>query len=379
MATSAPAPQGDSDKRLAKTSETSSQVFFKKGNPFAALATINPQDRSPEEVVEACIMIGQSFMEFFKTYGKWTIYLKNKLFKVSPGSKGIQLDITNPQSKITTKMYWHEFFDTYFLVTKRRFQQLEKETKLGTWEEPDPVEPIKVNDEVTFEQQGHTHKGVVQKIHETARKVDVKKMSHNPEQNGKILTLPIDNVKKVVEPPVKVKKINAGDLILCTDVDGGTEYEYVGNGKFTRTKTLSLNKQAQLHADERQKEADHIAKEKKKKADADEKQKQAALAKAALDAIADNEKMLADQKKMVKAGQIPAGLVGKKLGKKADSAPIPIAKSWTVRREPGTADREDKFEVLDRSGESIMKGTQKACIARRAELTAKYAAKGAAA
>ncbi len=59
--------------------------------------------------------------------------------------------------------------------------------------------------------------------------------------------------------------------VFIRKMDGGTEYKYEGGGKFTRTKTLSLNKQAAQHADERQKEADRIAKEKKEKAEADEK------------------------------------------------------------------------------------------------------------
>lgn len=72
-------------------------------------------------------------------------------------------------------------------------------------------------------------------VHGSAPKVDVVPKGDG---NGETITLPTDSLKKV-KPPIK--KVRVGDLIVCDD--NGTEYQYVGGGKFSRTKTPTLLEQ----------------------------------------------------------------------------------------------------------------------------------------
>jgi hypothetical protein len=292
-----------------KTGELSSQVV-KTGNPFEILSTYNPADQKTEILVEVNQMIGASFKDYFRQAAPWILELKNKRFQVRPGSKGKQLRIGGKD------VYWHEFYVANFTVTKRHFQQLEKQVKQGTWENPN----LKEGDKVTFQSQGHAFDGAVVKLHESADKVDVQKGN----DAAKVITVPVGNVSKIKEPRI-VKLTSLGELVVCMDVDGGSEYEYAGSGKLVRTKTLSLNKQkAQRNAD-RTKAIAETERLKKKQQEEDEQRKRAELAKRALDAIADEERMLADKKKMIKSGNIPAGLIGKTTKRRKSKATAPAA------------------------------------------------------
>lgn len=361
------------EKRIAKTSELTSQVLSKM--TFSGdLLNFNPAETKTEVIVEVCLKLGKSFKGFFKVHGQWLLELKKRQGAVN-GSKG------KPFMVMGKEIYFHELIEDHFGVTTRWMQQLEKtltgrkELTGDVWQDPN----VKEGDHVTFKQNGKTVEGVIEKMHATAAKVDVQPLTTRDVSLGThhpVVTMPIDSVSKV--KAASVKKINKGDLILCTDVEGGGEYQYEGEGKFKRTKTLSLNKQKEARDAETASLRAEADRKKKEKAEAEEKRLAEEKKNLALKAIEDNEKMLADQKKMVKSGTIPAGLIGKKkLGKK--NATLHEAhtgqkeKSWTVRRQLDAKDNEDRFEVLDRDGESIMKGTQKDCEARQKELTAMYA------
>ncbi len=119
---------------LALTSELSSQVL-EKMNPFELIEQRNPAKESTETLIRVNQMIGTSFKDYFLKVTPWILELKNNRFKVRPGSKGVQLDVNLPNVGLV-KMYWHEFFDRTFKVTKRHFQQLEKQVEEGIWQEP---------------------------------------------------------------------------------------------------------------------------------------------------------------------------------------------------------------------------------------------------
>jgi hypothetical protein len=278
-----------------KTSELTSQVL-KKENPFDILTTYNPTEQTTEILLEVNEMIGASFKDYFRQAAPWILELKNKRFQVRPGSKGKQLRIGGRD------VYWHEFYAANFSITKRHFQQLEKDVKQGTWEDPN----LKVGDPVRFESQGHAFEGAVVKVHESADKVDVQKGN----DAAKVITVPVGNVIKVKDPRI-IRLTSVGQLIMCMDVDGGSEYEYAGSGKLVRTKTLSVNKQTAQRDADRAKAIAETERLKKQKQEDDEQHKRAELAKRALDAIADEERMLADKKQMIKSGNIPAGLIDK--------------------------------------------------------------------
>jgi hypothetical protein len=138
-----------------------------------------------------------------------------------------------------------------------------------------------------------------------------------------VITVPVSNVIKVKVKDARIVKLTSvGQLVMCMDVDGGSEYEYAGSGKLVRTKTPSVNKQTAQRDANRAKAIAETERLKKQKQEEDERLKQAELAKRALDAIADEERMLADKKKMINSGNIPAGLIDKnaKRRKKKDAA-----------------------------------------------------------
>jgi hypothetical protein len=308
-----------------KTGELSSQVL-KTGNPFDILSTHNPADQKTEILVEVNRMIGASFKDYFRLAAPWILELKNKRFQVRPGSKGKQLSIGGRD------VYWHEFYAANFTVTKRHFQQLEKEVKQGTWADPN----LKEGDTVRFQSQGHAFEGAVVKVHESADKVDVQKGN----DAVKVITVPVGSVIKVKDPRI-VKLTSVGQLVMCMDVDGGSEYEYVGSGKLVRTKTPSVNKQEAQRDADRAKAIAETERLKKQKQEEDEQHQRAELAKRALDVIADEERMLADKKKMIESGNIPAGLIGKggKRGGRKGTAPAAATgvKVATLENEVGYA------------------------------------------
>jgi len=213
---------------IPKTSEQSS--LLSQGNPFNALANLNPANQPTEVVIEACLMIGTSFKEFFGTYSKWLFELKKRM-EVRPGSKGKQLKfpVKNTNGEVhAPELYWHEFLNIHFKVSRRYIQSLEKNLLEGTFRDPNLLK----GDVVTFPKDGKTLEGTVAKVHQSADKVDVTIGEANE-------TVPLEAVSKV-NPPT-VKKIKVGDLILCDD--SGAEFKYEGHGKFSRTKMPTLLEQ----------------------------------------------------------------------------------------------------------------------------------------
>lgn len=280
-------------------------------NPFELIQQRDPAKESTETLIRVNTMIGTRFKDYFSKVTPWILELKNNRFKVRPGSKGVQLDVVVLAGTIPVKMYWHEFFDRTFKITKRHFQQLEKQVGEGIWQEPS----LREGDRVLVEVEGKDKEGRVVKLHETAEKVDVQPLAVANEPPGttyEMITLPFDNVQKV--KPAKVTKITTGQLIVLTDVDGGTEYRYEGGGKMKRTGKPSSN--AQRKADEKE---DEERREAKKKADAEkkeraEREKKAEAVRRAEAALKEEEQMLEEQKRMLKSGTIPAGLIATKGG-----------------------------------------------------------------
>lgn len=358
------------------TSELTSQVL-KTGNPFTILTTYSPAEQTTEILVEVNQMIGTSFKDYFKQVGPWILELKNKRFQVRPGSKGKQLNIGG------TMTHWHEFFDQTFTVTKRHFQQLEKQVHEGTWEQP----KVTTGDRVYFDKQGHTFAGEVVKVHESADKVDIQRLAEANEPMGTqhpVVTYKIDDVRKVTEPKI-VKLTSIRQLVMCMDVDGGSEYEYAGSGKLVRTKMQSVNKQKGQRDADRAKAIAETERLKKQKQEEDEQHKQAELTKRALDTIADEERMLADKKKMIKSGNIPAGLIGKngKRGGRKATAPA-AARNVKVAK----LDNEDGYALFEEAAfapftldkaTSGKYATQAECEAARDSVNAKRAKRAEAA
>jgi hypothetical protein len=124
---------------------------------------------------------GRSFASQFEIVGPFVLELKYKRFKVEARKKGVQLSVDGRM------MYWHEFFAECFDVTARHFQQLEKQLR----------------------------------------------ESDKPEDDR-------DDQPKQARP-IRIAQVN--QLVVCMDVDGGSEYVYEGGGKLKRTDTPSANQQ----------------------------------------------------------------------------------------------------------------------------------------
>jgi hypothetical protein len=311
-----------------KTSELTSQVL-RTENPFDILTTYNPANQTTKILLEVNEMIGTSFKDWFRQAAPWILELKNKRFEVRPGSKGKQIDVGGE------KLYWHEFYEHTFHITKRHFQQLEKQIAEGTWEQP----KLTAGDHVYYDKEGHTFEGEIVKIHESADKIDVQRVSaESPDAAApQVLTVKIDDVRKVSEPK-RLKITSVGQVVLCSDVDGGSEFEYLGGGKLKRTKTPSANLQRKAQEEARAKAQAESARLKKQTQEEAERQKQAELTKKALDALKDEEQMLEEKKRMVKQGKIPAGLVAKRVGKrKAPSSDLALVKVAKLEGEDGWA------------------------------------------
>ena len=286
----------------AQTGELTSQVLA-NANPFEVISKYNPAKQSTAVLVEVNQMIGTSFKEFFAKAGPWILELKNNRFKVRPGSKGLQIDVTVRAGTIPIKMYWHEFFDRTFDVTRRHFQQLEKQVTEGTWHGP----ALKEGDRVQIEIEGKDKEGRVVKIDETAEKADVQPLAEVNEPLGttyEVITLPLDDVEKV--KPAKVTKVTTGQLLLLTDVDGGTEYRYEGGGKIKRTGKPSANAQRKGEEEEAEKRREAKLKKKREKEERAERQRKAEVLRRAEAAVKEQEQMLEQPKRMLKSGTIPA-------------------------------------------------------------------------
>jgi hypothetical protein len=290
------------DKAIVQTGELTSQVLT-NANPFEVISKYNPAEQSTAVLVEINQMIGTSFKEFFAKAAPWILELKNDRFEVRPGSKGVQIEING----IPT--YWHEFFGRTFSITRRHFQQLEKQVAEGTWQRP----PLKEGDRVQVEVEGKDKEGRVLKVHETAEKIDVQPLAEANEPLGKtydVITLDFEDVEKV--KPAKITKVTTGQLLMLTDVDGGTEYRYEGGGKIKRTGKPSANAQRKAKAEAAEKLREAKEKEKREKGEQAQREKQAEAVRGAGAAVKEQERMLEEQKQMLKNGAIPTGLIATK-------------------------------------------------------------------
>jgi hypothetical protein len=153
----------------------------------------------------------------------------------------------------------------------RKFRQRHEQDKnrriLTSYENPAKPPLLLEGDIVKLKDAETDAEYVVVNVHESAPKVDVVPKSS---ANGKTLTVAAESVTKVVIP---VRKIKMNDLILCDD--NGAEYQYVGGGKLSRTKTPTLLEQ------KRERELAAInAKKHREAAKAEEKKRQQELRKA---------------------------------------------------------------------------------------------------
>ena len=160
---------------------TSLELSALGANPFVGLADYNPLTQTDENLIKISMKAGRSFASQFEIVGPFVLELKYNRFKVQARKKGVQLSVDGRM------MYWHEFFEEYFDVTARHFQQLEKQLR----------------------------------------------ESDKPEDDR-------DDQPKQARP-IRIAQVN--QLVVCMDVDGGSEYVYAGGGELKRTDTPSANQQ----------------------------------------------------------------------------------------------------------------------------------------
>ena len=160
---------------------TSLELSALGANPFVGLADYNPETQTDENLIKISMKAGRSFASQFEIVGPFVLELKYNRFKVEARKKGVQLSVDGRM------MYWHEFFAEYFDVTARHFQQLEKQFR----------------------------------------------ESDKPEDDR-------DDQPKQARP-IRIAQVN--QLVVCMDVDGGSEYVYAGGGELKRTDTPSANQQ----------------------------------------------------------------------------------------------------------------------------------------
>jgi len=103
---------------------------------------------------------------------------------------------------------------------------------------PDHVKPLKLTDGEEVKVKGTDKVGVVDHVHVTNSKADVKY------PDGKVVT---EFLADLVKVKVKrtVRKVKVGDRFMFED---GKEYEYVGGGKFDLAKTLLKQKKQRAEA-----------------------------------------------------------------------------------------------------------------------------------
>jgi hypothetical protein len=200
---------------IAKSLDQTSKLSI-EGNPFESLANLNPVDQSTETVIEACIILAKSVMDFWRHYGSWLLDLKRRM-EVRNGSKGKQLLIDGAM------LYWHEFLAKYFDVSRRQINRIEKDVTAGTYKPLLLVEGYRV---VGQTKDGHAKEGTVTKVHQSAPKVDV------DFGDGKEETIAIENVSKAKTPPVGTLRINR----LYVDARTHVQFRYTDEGRLVRTK-----------------------------------------------------------------------------------------------------------------------------------------------
>jgi hypothetical protein len=200
---------------IAKSLDQTSKLSI-EGNPFESLANLNPADQSTETVIEACIILAKSVMDFWRQYGSWLLDLKRRM-EVRNGSKGKQLLIDGAM------LHWHEFLAKYFDVSRRQINRIEKDVTAGTYKPLLLVEGYRV---VGQTKDGHAKEGTVTKVHQSAPKVDV------DFGDGKKETIAIENVSKAKTPPVGTLRINR----LYVDARTHVQFRYTDEGRLVRTK-----------------------------------------------------------------------------------------------------------------------------------------------
>ncbi len=361
-----------------QTSDQMSQVSQEIS--FETLANLNPSDQTEQFVIDACLALGESLKHFFEQNSVWLFDLKRR-FEVRNGSKGKRLEVNGEQ------IYWHEFLDKYFKVSRRHIQRLEKGILEGTYEPALEVgDVVKVMDENG--KPVNNVEGVVTKIHETADdKVDV-------DFGEKEVTMSTDILEKVKVVKDTLKKLTEGNRYA--DADTNTVYLYTGGGKLKREKVQPIiqakreKDAAALKAKQDKNAAALKAKQDKAKADADKvaERKTIRKAEAAARDLAkirkrDEEeatrKQNAAQKRARDAQRIAdkAAKAKPHAGKAKATIAAAVTKTWMVRRIGET----NRFGVFCSTApdESIMIDSKEACETRRDELTAKYAEKATAA
>ena len=240
---------------------------------------------------------------------------------------------------------------------------------------PKPLQ-LAEGDTVKLKDKGSDAEYTVVNVHGSAPKVDVVPKGDG---NGETITLPTDSLKKV-KPPIK--KVKVGDLIVCDD--NGTEYQYVGGGKFSRTKTPTLLEQ------KRERELAAIkAKKDREAAKAEEKKRQQELrnaeaARRDLEKIAEKErrKTEADAKKEAARSRKAeaAATKGKKRSANGSAKAAPTPTKAELVKVARIGDTQE-FGVYPEScleyttGKALAIGTKQCCEAERNRINAKRLAK----
>lgn len=157
-------------------------------------------------------------------------------------------------------------------------------------------------------------------VHQSAPKVDIVPKG---DDSGKVITLPTDSLKKI-NPPIR--KVRVGDLLLCDD--NGTEYQYVGGGKLSRTKTPTLleqKRERELAAIKAKKDRQVAKSEEKKR---EQELRKAEAARRDLEKIAEKEHRKAEADAQKQAARLrkaaAAAAKANKRSKGKSAKPMPI-------------------------------------------------------
>ena len=120
-------------------------------------------------------------------------------------------------------------YDAARKFRRQRHEQDNSGRMLTAYEHP--PKPLKLTEGDTVKVKGEEDPTVyvVMNVHESAPKADI---APKDNADANTVTVPTESLKMANSP---VKKVKEGDRILCEDT--GAEYQYGGNGKFSRTKT----------------------------------------------------------------------------------------------------------------------------------------------
>jgi hypothetical protein len=214
---------------------------------------------------------------------------------------------------------------------RQRHEQDKKRRMLTAYE--NPSKPLKVTEGDTVKVRGKQDPTVyvVMNVHESATKADI---APKDNADANTVTVPTESLKKANSP---VKKVKAGDRILCEDT--GVELVYEGQGKFSRAKTPSLLEQ------KGERELACIkAKEQHEKAKGEEKERQKELRQAEsarrdLDKLAEKERRKAEVEAKKQAAR----------KKKAESA---AKKTARTKIQPAAKTNEKEKVLVARIGDT---------------------------